>query len=199
MDLYELYLTIQGSLEEVSFESGRDWFKRVPHLFDQINKRYSGHSYYRALSSVINSTLPKASRVLDLGTYEGCSAAAMLMGGALVDSIDLLDSVDPYLGGELTFRGVRFCYLPFPESVLTDVDYSRYSFIFVDIDHSGKFEPLIHKTIRRSGYKGLVFYDDIDLNDAMRRFWKNIELPKYETDWHFSGFGMVSYGGDYGH
>jgi hypothetical protein len=50
----------------------------------------------------------------------------------------------------------------------------------------------------RSNYKGIVAYDDVVLGEAMMDFWASITQPKYITDWHFSGLGMVYYGGNDG-
>jgi hypothetical protein len=64
---------------------------------------------------------------------------------------------------------------------------------FVDIDHQGEMEKRIHKAFCDGGYKGLVFYDDVNLSEPMADFWNSIEQEKVMTPWHHSGFGVVQY------
>ena len=49
--------------------------------------------------------------------------------------------------------------------------------------------------LKHNGFKGLLFLDDIYLNDAMRIFWDSITEPKYDLTsvGHFSGNGIVDF------
>ncbi len=66
-------------------------------------------------------------------------------------------------------------------------------FIMLDIDHSGKTEKEILDFLVDNNWHGHLLLDDIYLNNAMKDFWNNITLEKYDLTHigHFSGTGLV--------
>jgi hypothetical protein len=66
-------------------------------------------------------------------------------------------------------------------------------FIMLDTDHEGPFEDAFYAHLKKINYKGLLFLDDINLNDPMKIFWAGITEEKYEltSKAHWSGTGIV--------
>jgi beta-1,4-mannosyl-glycoprotein beta-1,4-N-acetylglucosaminyltransferase len=154
-------------------------------------RRGGGEDYYKGLASL--ARILGVRRALDLGTNTGASAVALATEVASVDTFDI--TFDSVLSVEKLFASnIRGHLLQKPEAAL-DIDPRPYELVFVDIDHTGMWEREIHRSLTAS-FRGVAAFDDIFLNDGMRRFWENIEHPKVVTDWHFSGFGIVDYRGD---
>ena len=66
-----------------------------------------------------------------------------------------------------------------------------------DVDAGdGGFESELYAFLKRNGYRGWLFLDDIHLNAAMIRFWDSISDPKEDLTpiGHFSGSGLVAIG-----
>jgi hypothetical protein len=63
----------------------------------------------------------------------------------------------------------------------------------LDTYHDGKFEHEFYTFLKANRYKGLLFLDDIHLNEPMKAFWEHIEEPKEDvTDLgYWSGSGLV--------
>lgn len=66
-------------------------------------------------------------------------------------------------------------------------------FIFVDVDHNGPLEFEIYKYLSDNNYKGLTMWDDIHLNDEMRKFWNSVDREKRDITryGHYSGTGLI--------
>lgn len=155
----------------------------------------AGKEHYKLLAYL--SKIVDGKKVLDIGTYQGLSAAAMSLSGKEVDTFDIvedpsaleiiskLDNVHYHLGTEYMHR--------FAE-IIKDVD-----LIMLDIDHRGQTEKDILKLLDDVGYDGILMMDDIHLNDAMRDVWSSVTRSKYDvsTFGHWSGTGIVLYGDKY--
>lgn len=181
-----------------------EFFEKVMNIEDEITERKIYYEYlpemdqqaeyYRACMAYCSIYKPHL--CLDLGFYLGYSAWAM--GTACkthrgeIEGIDIVDARKKANQSAPVLKNVSLKILDKPSNCL-EIPFDKYDFIFVDIDHKGPMEKKIHKKIIESNYKGLVFYDDININDGMRNFWKSIKNPKMETGWHFSGFGVVGY------
>jgi hypothetical protein len=144
------------------------------------------HNYYWGLAAYVE--LYKVGRVLELGTCTGSSAVVMSRAGATVDTYDVRDIWELNCWPENVTR-----YIADNPNYIHSVDLSPYDMIFVDIDHWGKDEQQIHTKFTKE-YSGVVFYDDIWLNEQMRYFWEGIEQEKQGCFWNTtSGFGIVQY------
>lgn len=81
-----------------------------------------------------------------------------------------------------------------------DSEICKSPLILIDTDpHDGIQEEEFHRFLLSSAYKGLVIWDDIHLNPAMRAFWDSIKgSVKTKVDLtafgHWSGTGLVIYG-----
>lgn len=149
--------------------------------------------YYGLLTQLAKAV--KAKRALELGTFRGGSAQALLDGlpkdGVLV-SVDLAKSPLPAsLESDSRFR-----------QVIGDTTWegtcaqlgTGFDLVFVDTAHEYEtvsrewqlVEPLL-----KPG--AVVCFDDIHLNEGMARFWNELPLVKWDTgdSAHFSGFGVA--------
>lgn len=150
--------------------------------------------YYEALICATRILQPQ--RTCELGHSYGESAWALAQNSIEVDSYDVSDIGRQKNIVELP-TNVNFILLKKGEECLT-INFTKYNFIFIDIDHSGFFEMLLHLELKKSKYNGFVFWDDIDINSGMKNFWQILKHDKEcetkETNWHFSGFGISKYG-----
>jgi hypothetical protein len=157
------------------------WVKNFPKALRQF---VLGTNYYWGLAAYID--LYQVKRVLEFGTCTGASAVVMCEAGATVDTYDVADKWSVGLPANLNRHVVE------PEAIF-DLPLDQYDMIFVDIDHTGNEEQMLHEKFVRE-YHGVVFYDDINLNDQMRAFWEAIQQDKAGCGWHATyGFGLVRY------
>lgn len=149
----------------------------------------AGDEHYRLLMKI--STFFKGKTLYDIGTYQGSSALALAHNDAnFVLSFDIvLNNIAPKLKK------------PNMNLMLGDVlnlDMSgllNSPFVMLDTVHDGSYENRFYHMLKHNGFKGLLFLDDIYLNDAMRIFWDSITEPKYDLTsvGHFSGNGIVDF------
>jgi hypothetical protein len=68
-------------------------------------------------------------------------------------------------------------------------------FIMLDVVHDGSYQHRFYHFLKNNGFKGLLFLDDIFLNEPMKMFWESITEPKYDLTsvGHFSGNGIVDF------
>jgi hypothetical protein len=150
----------------------------------------AGEEHYRLLIKI--STLFNGQTLYDIGTYEGSSALALAHNETnFVLSHDLVynniaqslkkPNMNLLLGDVLNFDGGR--------GLLNS------PFIMLDTSHDGSYEHRFYHFLKHNGYKGLLFLDDIFLNEPMRMFWDSITEPKYDLTsiGHFSGNGIVDF------
>jgi predicted O-methyltransferase YrrM len=156
---------------------------------DNILQAVESKPYYSNLAAYID--LYKIRSVLEVGTCTGASALAMSEYSEKVITYDVTDQSfhDPSIFSE---RNIESCIFVKPESCL-EIDFKLFDMIFVDVDHGGNWEKLIHEKIVMSEFSGLVFYDDVGLNQEMEDFWRGITQEKLKTKWHETSFGIVRY------
>ena len=147
----------------------------------------SGQEHYRLLIYI--SHLYENQTLLDVGTYHGSSALALGMNPLnQLKSFDLLrqPEIDHINESNIEFK---------LENILENNDELILSapFIMLDTDHEGPFEYAFYNHLKKINYKGLLFLDDINLNDPMKEFWNHIVEEKYEltSKGHWSGTGIV--------
>ena len=147
----------------------------------------SGREHYRLLSQI--SKFYNDELLFDIGTNNGCSALAL--------SENELNKIKSY---DVNFHdGVQYVIKDniqfFLKNVLDEKDFpNNCRFIMLDTDHDGKFEKIFYDYLIEKGYKGLLFLDDIHLNDDMKNFWNNIvKEEKYDLTsiGHNTGSGIV--------
>lgn len=158
-----------------------------------LHERY--YMYLLAYSSLVSDK-----NILELGTQTGAGTVCFLYPGRRVLTADVNTghiSKEVLMEKYILVRHLRNA------DECTDFKFYDFDTIFVDIGHDGHQEERIHYKLMNEKFKGIVLWDDIELNDDMKFFWKNIVQPtsaiwtcqKIETDWHDAcGFGIVKYG-----
>lgn len=151
-----------------------------------------GTEHYTLLSH-LSWQLERGETVVDVGTFLGFSALALSHNQqAHVISYDLEDKI-PSTSAFLTplhRHSVDFRV----GNVIPDLPSLLHApFMFLDTNHDGGFEREFIAELTRLQYKGIVFCDDINLNDAMRSFWADVALPKMDLTsvGHWSGTGAI--------
>ena len=125
-------------------------------------------------------------RLYDIGTYQGFSAVALSSNkNNLIISYDIGYYVTIDRPNNVEFRVGNFYH---------DKDMLSSPLIMFDIDpHDGIQERAFVDNLINVGYKGTVVFDDIHLNDGMKKFWNSITQEKHDyTQYgHWSGTGIV--------
>lgn len=148
----------------------------------------SGQEHYRLLrylASKINSS------VIEIGTHAGSSAIAM--------SLDTDNTILTYDIVEM--KGRNYDYIKNIIFRLTeyqkDSEYEDFilnsKMIFIDAPHNGFFERELYTWLKDKNYKGLTIWDDIHLNEDMKSFWNDVDLPKLDITkyGHVTGTGAI--------
>lgn len=128
--------------------------------------------------------------ILDIGTYRGFSAFALCKNkNNKVYTFDIADFLAIELPENAIFNKVGG--LEIDKDLIKKAD-----IILLDVDpHDGTQEPLIFNHIKKSGFKGLLIIDDVNLNEGMKAFYNSIKLSKELVDWHHSGTGLIYFNG----
>ena len=146
----------------------------------------SGKEHYRLLSQI--SKFYNNELLFDIGSNNGCSALAL--------SENEFNQIKSY---DINFHeGVQYVIKDniqfFLKNVLDESEFpSNCRFIMLDTDHDGKFEQIFYDYLIEKNYKGLLFLDDIHLNNDMRIFWQSIKEEKHDLTsiGHNTGSGIV--------
>lgn len=146
----------------------------------------SGHEHYRLLIYI--STLFNGDVLFDVGT-NACRSAMALSYNVKnnVKSFDVLQimPVNPSI--------------PNVEFIIGDCTKNENIYktplIFLDVNHDGIYENLLYNFLKSVNWKGVLVLDDINLNDEMRDFWRNIKEEKWDitSKGHWSGTGIVNF------
>lgn len=150
----------------------------------------AGLNHYRLLRWISN--VYPAALIYELGTYMGFSALC------LADGINC--KVITY---DMAFGAVKWKTRPSNIEVrLADTEeyfdksISNATIIFVDTWHNGIMERAVYDYLISVRWKGILIYDDIYYNDAMKEFWASIDHPgKIDaTDiGHLTGTGIIEF------
>lgn len=150
---------------------------------DFINSE-PGKEHYKLLAYI--STQFDNVLFTEVGTLDGCGALALSYNPTnKVQTFDISHSgvyckVDERVERKLVYDGfVRECL--------------KSPVIFYDTDHNGILERQFLLDLYANGYKGMIIFDDIYLNEPMEEFWNSLQAKK--EDWtdigHWSGTGIV--------
>ena len=147
-----------------------------------------GHAnYYKYLPLAIEKFQPK--QVIELGSAAGTSALMML--SHLPEESKLYALTIPEPEGEFRFIKQDYDNLILIRGNSLDLDnwgeldLSKTGFWFFDTDHNYKQIKAEYELYKPYFKNCLVFVDDINLNDGMRRFWDEVEFDKLELPkWH---------------
>ena len=155
-----------------------------------------GSEHYKLIGFIAAQFKNKT--LIDCGTFIGLSAMAL--------SVEPSNKVITYdIRDCLVMPGLTPKSLPNVEfkiqSCFDDMNTILESpFIVLDIDpHDGEKERLFIEKLMELKYKGLVFCDDIFLNEPMKQFWNWVPLTKIDVTkyGHFSGTGIIIFDKDH--
>lgn len=150
-------------------------------------KDKAGLNHYRLLTFISNLLINEL--VLDIGADNGCSGLALSDNKTLT-----INSYDVVFREEISkINEPNFQY--FIENILatTPEKLHQSRFIMLDTFHDGIFEHEFYNHLINTNYKGLLFLDDIHLNEPMENFWASISHEKYDLTriGHSTGSGIV--------
>ena len=158
----------------------------------------AGQEHYKLLTHIANQ-LPKESVVYDIGTYLGFSSLALSRNPSVKvitydigNYIQKKDAFDSILNLE---RRIGNCIMDAEEIVETS------KVIMIDVDpHDGVQELAMLKAFVNAGFKGIMLFDDIYVNEPMFQFWQSINIPgttkvDLTSVGHFTGTGAVVWDG----
>lgn len=124
--------------------------------------------------------------IIDIGTYRGFSAFSFASNKKnKVHTFDITDYIEIELPENVEFHLKDG--LDIPNELL-----NKANIILLDVDpHDGIQEYPILDHIIKSGFRGLLIVDDVNLNDGMKSFYNSIKYEKEIVYWHHSGTGLV--------
>lgn len=178
-----------ATLDSLDMESGLEHLSTYHNYFTLP----SGQEHYRLvryLASQIDSN------VVEVGTHAGSSAIAM--------SLDTKHTILTYDIVEM--KGKNYDYIKNIIFRLTeyqnDSEYLEFilnsKMIFIDAPHNGFFERELYAWLKEKQYKGMTVWDDIHLNEDMKSFWNDVDLPKLDVTkyGHITGTGVIYFSND---
>ncbi len=150
----------------------------------------AGTEPYKLLA-YLSSQLPRGSKIADLGTRQGASAAALARNPQVqVTTYDIDDCSDQQF--------IKLNNVTFVKSNCLDFvqDFADAALVHLDLDpHDGVQETLMLAELLEHKFKGLLVCDDICLNNQMKRWWRALGAPIKPIDvtryGHWSGTGVV--------
>lgn len=155
----------------------------------QVTKYFAlnaGEEHYRLLAYL--STLVSKAKILDVGTYQGVSAAALSY-----SEDNRVITIDTTIDDNLSL--VKFDNIDFLNCSAMDpvIQLNDYSIIMLDIDHSGNTEKLFTDKLVNTKWSGVLIADDIHLNRNMESWWDSLKMEKYDITkyGHWSGTGLA--------
>lgn len=156
-------------------------------------KYFLGQNEHYRLLSHLSWQLERGETVVDVGTFLGFSALALSHNQrARVITYDLTQSIP---ATSETFTPLHRHTIDFRlGNVLGDLPLLLDApLMFLDTNHDGTFEREFVAELTRLQYRGIVICDDIDLNDEMRAFWKDVAHTKMDLTpyGHWSGTGAI--------
>lgn len=154
----------------------------------------SGQEHYRLLRYLAEQ-IP--GNITELGTHAATSVVALSAGSEhYITTYDIVNEKhhDHHDLDNVTFRLCEF-----------DTDFGYHSFIlnskmiFIDAPHDGDFERRCYTWLKDNNYKGLTIWDDIHLNEPMKQFWADVDLPKQDITayGHVTGTGAIYFGDEF--
>jgi hypothetical protein len=153
----------------------------------EFYKSKSSIDQYRLLSYISN--LYSDIKILDIGTFKGCSALAFSS-----NKTNKIYSFNLYNQLDLNYKPNNVEFIV--DNIIND-DYDSLikdsKVILLDTYHDGTFEKEFYDHITNLGFNGVLILDDIYLNLEMFNFWDSIKIEKIDMTnvGHKSGTGVV--------
>ena len=130
--------------------------------------------------------------MLETGTDRGRSAAHLALGNpkGMVYTVD----IDPACARNVNELLIDNISASTEDSLIAGKDLPPIvELLFIDSEHTYEHAKAEWELFRPKIVKGgIAFFDDIALNDGMKRFWQEISEPKLDlSHLHYSGFGAA--------
>ncbi len=185
-EIYEkIKFVSQDELNSLDMSTERDTTTKMT-VFALYYEYPAGREHYRLLKYI--SKLFQGEKLFDIGTNNGVSAIAL--SNEKSNHIHSYDVVYFHETALINESNITF----YVENVLDKPEVlNETRFIMLDTDHDGKFENIFYDHLISSGYKGILFCDDIHLNPQMESFWNRITHEKVDLTsiGHNTGSGLV--------
>lgn len=180
-----MILPTKQELDAYDMQPIMDMFNPVPEVAF-INEP-AGVNHYRLLRWFGE----RFNEIADIGTYMGFSAAALAYSGKDVVSFDTT-----FEHRHLKLKALSNIHFHLSSS--TDVFpqwVENCDLVLVDTWHEGIMERNIYNWLVKNNWKGVLIYDDIYYNDAMREFWESLPEPKIDATHigHITGTGIIEF------
>lgn len=152
-----------------------------------------GREHYKLLA-YLSTQCESGETIYDIGTYMGLSALALAYNPNV--HVVTYDIVDNLPADKKTIRQYPNITYKIADCTSKDeiVEIAKAPIVLLDVDpHDGVQEPKIFSALVENGFRGLLFLDDIHLNEGMRNWWNSIPYKKYDLTkyGHYSGTGVV--------
>jgi predicted O-methyltransferase YrrM len=159
----------------------------------------SGKEHYRLLRYLASKI---DSHVIEIGTHCGSSAVALSIDtDHEIITYDIVDVKKNDLSG---ISNIKFKLTEFMDDLENKELILNSKMIFIDAPHNGTYEERCYDWLIKNNYKGIVVWDDINLNTEMKNFWesyvspekynvKKIDVTKYG---HITGTGITNFSDD---
>lgn len=186
----------KAEIDGVDMSQALEYISWNPQSKEFLSKD-SGEEHYKLLNFLAKQVAQttKSCKVSDVGTLYGCSALSFAFGhpSVQVTTYDINNAVpnSPNIKTIANVSNITRKYmsgqLDIPNIVQSDI-------VLLDIDpHQGTEELKFYQRLKQHGFKGLLLVDDIMLNEGMKAFWSEVDLPKYDITkyGHWTGTGIV--------
>lgn len=167
--------------------------------FREYMTKPPGQEHYKLLAYLGKklAQVKAAPVIADIGTLYGASALAFAAAHPTIQvtTYDIVNAV-PSAQGIKTINQVANIKRKAMSAQIDIDNISKSDLVLVDIDpHNGIEEDKILKRLVAAGFRGLLLYKDIALNDAMKAFWSSIPASFKKIDLtevgHWTGSGLV--------
>jgi predicted O-methyltransferase YrrM len=146
----------------------------------------SGKEHYRLLRYLASKI---DTHIIEIGTHCGSSAVALSIDTN--HEIITYDVVDVKIKDLSEISNIRFKLTEFMNDLENKELILNSKMIFIDAPHDGIYEKKCYDWLVENNYKGLVVWDDINLNDEMRNFWETYVIPENSN---FKKMDVTKYG-----
>lgn len=180
-------------LKELAFTSQREILPNTEKLISlqndtRITKGKPAH-YYRYLYFLAHALKPKL--CVELGTWHGFSSACLADGNA--ESKIITIDKDSVLHKDASRPNVEYWIQN--GTMILKRKIENIDILLIDAEHDGSCLKEYRFWMPRMKNKSIVLFDDINLNDAMKAFWKSFDPiagQKFDLPIHGeAGFGAV--------
>lgn len=166
--------------------SHNDYMINKMTTFATLFRLKSGREHYRILSFI--SSLFEDKTLIDIGTNNGCSAIAL--SDNQNNRVITYDTVHFDETKYIDKKNISFKI----KNALTDIETIKdSSFILLDANQDGNTEKKLYDELVKVNYRGILFVDDINLNQQMKEFWSSVDKEKYDltNKGHDTGSGII--------